>query len=391
MAAKTADIVIVGGGCMGASTAFNLARRRAGRVVLFEKGTVGGGPTGRSSGIVRTHYSLEPLIRLAFRSLAIFQHFGDLVGGTADFTRTGFLLLAGPRDVATLEANVRLQSRIGVRTSVLTRARIADVDPRINVEDVGAAAYEPDSGYADGYATSTAFAAAARALGVEIHENALVQRLVVRDGTLAGVETTAGPVHAGRVLVAAGPWTPGLLEPLGLAPPIRTTRHQVVQVELPPTLGRIEVVHGDLIRGYYLRPDVGAHVLMGSIEEADEEIVAPDAFNAGMDFDFAERMAAHLAWRYPGAREGRIRSGYASLYDVTPDWQPVLGPLAEVEGLYVAAGFSGHGFKLSPAIGEVLAETLTEGRAAIDIGIFRPSRFADGALIRSPYEYGILG
>ena len=376
---------------MGASTAFNLARRRAGRVVLFEKGTVGGGPTGRSSGIVRTHYSLEPLIRLAFRSLAIFQHFGDLVGGTADFTRTGFLLLAGPRDVATLEANVRLQSRIGVRTSVLTRARIADVDPRINVEDVGAAAYEPDSGYADGYATSTAFAAAARALGVEIHENALVQRLVVRDGTLAGVETTAGPVHAGRVLVAAGPWTPGLLEPLGLAPPIRTTRHQVVQVELPPTLGRIEVVHGDLIRGYYLRPDVGAHVLMGSIEEADEEIVAPDAFNAGMDFDFAERMAAHLAWRYPGAREGRIRSGYASLYDVTPDWQPVLGPLAEVEGLYVAAGFSGHGFKLSPAIGEVLAETLTEGRAAIDIGIFRPSRFADGALIRSPYEYGILG
>jgi len=376
---------------MGASTAFNLARRRAGRVVLFEKGTVGGGPTGRSSGIVRTHYSLEPLIRLAFRSLAIFQHFGDLVGGTADFTRTGFLLLAGPRDVATLEANVRLQSRIGVRTSVLTRARIADVDPRINVEDVGAAAYEPDSGYADGYATSTAFAAAARALGVEIHENALVQRLVVRDGTLAGVETTAGPVHAGRVLVAAGPWTPGLLEPLGLAPPIRTTRHQVVQVELPPTLGRIEVVHGDLIRGYYLRPDVGAHVLMGSIEEADEEIVAPDAFNAGMDFDFAERMAAHLAWRYPGAREGRIRSGYASLYDVTPDWQPVLGPLAEVEGLYVAAGFSGHGFKLSPAIGEVLAETLTEGRATIDIGIFRPSRFTDGALIRSPYEYGILG
>lgn len=376
---------------MGASTAFNLARRRAGRVVLFEKGTVGGGPTGRSSGIVRTHYSLEPLIRLAFRSLAIFQHFGDLVGGTADFTRTGFLLLAGPRDVATLEANVRLQSRIGVRTSVLTRARIADVDPRINVEDVGAAAYEPDSGYADGYATSTAFAAAARALGVEIHENALVQRLVVRDGIMAGVETTAGPVHAGRVLVAAGPWTPGLLEPLGLAPPIRTTRHQVVQVELPPTLGRIEVVHGDLIRGYYLRPDVGAHVLMGSIEEADEEIVAPDAFNAGMDFDFAERMAAHLAWRYPGAREGRIRSGYASLYDVTPDWQPVLGPLAEVEGLYVAAGFSGHGFKLSPAIGEVLAETLTEGRAAIDIGIFRPSRFADGALIRSPYEYGILG
>ena len=390
-AVKTADVVVVGGGCMGTSAAFNLARRGVGRVVLMEKDTVGSGPTGRSSGIVRMHYSLEPLIRLALASLEIFQHFGDMVSGTADFTRTGFLLLAGPGDVATLEANVRLQRSLGVHTSVLTPAQIASVDPRINTEDLGAAAYEPDSGYADGYATSTAFAAAARGLGVEVLEQATVTRILTRNGRIAGVETTAGLVEAPKVLVAAGPWTPGLLAPLEVRLPIRTTRHQVVQVELPPALGRIEVVHGDLVRGYYLRPDVGAHVLMGSIEEGDEEVVSPDAFNTGLDFAFAERMAGHLAWRYPGAREGRIHSGYASLYDVTPDWQPVLGPVEAVSGLYVAAGFSGHGFKLSPAIGQVLAETITEGRATIDIGIFRPSRFAEGALIHSPYAYGILG
>ncbi len=384
----TADVVVIGGGCTGTSTAFQLGRRGA-RCVLVEKGQVGGGPTGKSSGIIRMHYSLEPLIRLARRSLEIFQHFADLVGGTADFRPAGFLLLAGAADRARLEANVRLQSSLGVRTSTLGPRELADLDPAMNVEDVAAAAYEPDSGYADGYATSTAFATAARRHGVEVTTGVAATRIVVEGGAVQGVETSYSMIQTSRVLVAAGPWTPRLLDPLSVHLPIRTMRIQVALVHLRSVV--IERVCGDLLKGFYLRPDVGGQVLLGSIEETDEEEVPADRFDEGLDFDFAERIVRKLVWRYPGSRDGEVRGGFASLYDVTPDWQPMLGPVEGVGGLFVAAGFSGHGFKLSPAIGEVMAQTVLGERPSVDIGVFRPSRFAAGASIRSPYEYGIIG
>lgn len=385
---QTADVVVIGGGCTGTSVGFQLGRRGV-RCVLLERGQVGSGPTGRSSGIIRMHYSLEPLIRLALRSLEIFQHFADAVGGTADFRRTGFLLLAGPADRAHLETNVRLQSSLGVRTSVLSPRELAGLDPAMNLADVAAAAYEPDSGYADGYATSTAFAAAARRHGVEVTPGTTATRIVVERGKVQGVETAAGMIHAPRVLVAAGPWTPRLLDPLEVRLPIRTMRIQVALVQLRSVA--IERVCGDLMKGFYLRPDVGGQVLLGSIEEGDEEEVSADVFDEGLDFDFAEQIVRQLVWRYPESRDGEVRGGFASLYDVTPDWQPVLGPVDGIAGLFVAAGFSGHGFKLSPAIGEVMAHTVLGERSSIDIGVFRPSRFADGALIRGPYQYGIIG
>lgn len=386
---EIADVVVIGGGCTGTSTAFQLARRGAGRVVLLEQDQVGGGPTGRSSGIVRLHYSLEPLILLARRSLEIFQRFADLVGGAADFCTTGFLLLVGEADRAHLEANVRMQSALGVRTSVLEREELAELEPAMRLEDVAAAAFEPDSGYADGFATSAAFAAAARRHGATISTGTAARRIVVGGGRVQGVETDAGVIHTPRLLVAAGPWTPRLLEPLGVRLPIRALRVQVATVYVPAVA--IRRVCGDLLKGFYLRPDVGGQVLLGSLEEADEQEVSVDRYDQGLDFSFAESVGRRLAWRYPLAAEGEVRGGYASLYDVTPDWQPVLGPVEGVEGLFVAAGFSGHGFKLSPALGEVLAQCLLGERPAIDLGIFRPSRFAEGSLIRSPYAYGILG
>ena len=385
----SADVVVIGGGCTGTSTAFQLARRGAGRVLLLEQDQVGSGPTGRSSGIVRMHYSLEPLIRLAQRSLEIFQHFADLVGGTADFRTTGFLLLVGDADRAHLEANVRLQSALGVRTFLLGPHELAELEPAMRLEDVAAAAFEPDSGYADGHATSTAFAAAARRHGATVSTGTAARRIIVEHGRVQGVQTDSGVISTHRLLVAAGPWTPRLMDPLGVLLPIRTVRVQVVTVHVPAVA--ITRVCGDLLQGFYVRPDVGRQVLVGSLQEADEQEVSVDRYDPGLDFAFAERMGRRLSWRYPAATEGEVRGGFASLYDVTPDWQPVLGPVDGVEGLFVAAGFSGHGFKLSPALGEVMAQLLQGERPAIDLGVFRPSRFAEGALVRSPYEYGILG
>ncbi len=388
----TADVIIVGAGCTGASAAFWLASRHGQKALLLDQGTVGGGPTGRSSGIVRMHYSYAPLIQLALRSRDVFADFEAVVGGSADFRKTGFLLLAPPGQEGTLEANVRLQRSLGGDTTVVDRAAVADLDPRLRTDDVGAGAYEPDSGYADGYATASSFAAAARRHGAVVRENTPAVRLLVEGSRVTGVETPNGQIAAGGVLVAAGPWTPRLLGPLGIDLPIRTTRHQVVLFDVAEPAKPLAFVFVDIGKGFYLRPDVGGQFLGGSVEEYPEEEVPADAFNEGSDFEFIEEMATRLAHRVPAFSGVGVKGGYASLYDVTPDWQPVLGPVPEIAGLFVAAGFSGHGFKLSPAVGETLAELIVTGRyGEIDLAAFRPSRFAEGALIHSPYAHGIVG
>lgn len=388
----TADVIVIGGGCTGASAAFWLASRHGQKVVLLDRGSVGGGPTGRSSGIVRMHYSYAPLIQLALRSREVFANFDAVVGGSADFRKTGFLLLAPQGQEGTVEANVRLQRDLGGDTTVVDRKAIADLDARLRTDDVGIGAYEPDSGYADGYATASSFAAAARRHGAEVRENTPAVRLVVEDSRITGVETPTGRISAGAVLVAAGPWTRGLLGPLGIDLPIRTTRHQVVLFEVEEPAAPLGFVLVDLGTGFYLRPDVGCQFLCGSVEEYPDEEVPADAFNEGTDFEFVEKMAPRLAHRVPAFSGVGLKGGYASLYDVTPDWQPILGPVPDMVDLFVAAGFSGHGFKLSPAIGETLASFILTGRyGEIDLSPFRPSRFAEGALIHSPYAHGIVG
>lgn len=386
-----ADVVIVGGGVTGASTAFQLARRNAGKIVLVERNTVGAGPTAKSIGIIRLHYSYEPLIRLAVRSLEMFTRFEELTGGTADFTRGGFLLLATHAQLPAVEENVALQRRLGVRTSILSREEIARFDSRMNLDDVGGAAFEPDSGYADGYATTASFAAAARKRGVEVWEGTRVERIVTQSGNVTGLHTSRGPVETARVLVAAGPWTPVLMSTAGVSVPIQASRQQVVQLEPPAEFGRLEVVIEDMTQGFYARPESRSSVLAGVLEEEAEQIVPPDGFSQGVDFEFVTRVSRLWARRYPGASEAGVRGGYASVYDITPDWQPVLGAVDTVEGLFIAAGFSGHGFKLGPALGECLAALIMGERPEIDISSFALSRFATGRLIRGRHTQGILG
>jgi len=368
-----------------------LARRRYGKVVLVERDSVGAGPTAKSIGIIRLHYSHEPLIRLAARSLELFKGFEGLTAATADFTRCGFLLLAPEREMGVLRANVELQHRFGIGSSVLTPPEIAALDPRMTLDDVAGAAWEPESGFADGYATAAGFAAAARREGAEIWEKTAVQQLIVDGGRVRAVQTARGEISTPTVLAACGPWTPALLQPLGVNVPIESSRQQVVQLAPPPGFGALGVVIEDLAQGFYVRPEAGNTVLAGVLEEEAEQIVSPDAFDRGVDLDFVERVGQMWARRYPGAQDAEVRRGYASLYDITPDWQPVLGAVDGIGGLYIAAGFSGHGFKLSPGLGEVLAAIIAGETAGIDVSMFRLSRFAEGHPIRGRHAQGILG
>ncbi len=386
-----ADVVIIGGGCMGTSTAFHLARRRHGRVLLLERDRVGSGPTARTVGIIRLHYSFEPLIQLALRSLDTFRHFEALTGRSADFTRTGFVLLVPEAEWEGLVANVALQRRLGVRVEVLTVEEVMRLDPRLNPEGIAGGVYEPDSGFADGYATATAFAAAARAHGAQIEEGVRAEAVEVRNGRVVRVRTAQGSVDTGTVLVAAGAWSVGLLQTVGIELPIVAAREQVVHLAPPAAFGPLRFVLEDLALGFYARPETGGTALVGVLEEEPEEVVDPDGFNAGVDLSFVERVARLWGTRFPQAQESRFRGGYASIYDVTPDWQPILGPVEGIEGLYLAAGFSGHGFKLSPALGEELSRWLAGEEPTVDLRIFSLSRFREGRLLRGRHRRGLLG
>ena len=207
----TADVVVLGGGSTGTSVAFQLARRHSGKVVLVERDTAGAGPTAKSIGIIRLHYSHEPLIRLAARSLELFARFEELTGAVADFTRCGFLLLAPEPEMDVLRANIELQHRLGMVSSVLAPAEIAALDPRLHLDGVDGAAWEPGSGFADGYATAAGFAAAARREGAEIWETTAAQRLIVDGGRVRAVQTARGEISTPAVLVSCGPWTPAQL------------------------------------------------------------------------------------------------------------------------------------------------------------------------------------
>ena len=387
----SADAVIIGGGCMGSSTAFQLARRGGRGIVLVERDSVGSGPTAKTIGIVRLHYSHVPLIRLAARSLELFTHFQALTGGDSDFTPAGVMILASDAQIPALRSNVELELRLGIDARVLARDEITALEPRMSLDGVAGAVYEPGSGYADGYATTAAFAAAARRSGVEIREHTSADGIVLTGGRVTGVRTAGGVVDTPRVLVTAGPWTPFLLGPIGVDVPIKSSRQQVVQFAPPREFGPLRFICEDLTQGFYARPEAGGTALAGVLEDEPEEFVSPDAFNPGVGLDFVDRVGRLWRRRYPAAADAEFRSGYVSLYDMTPDWQPILGAVDEVPGLYVAAGFSGHGFKLSPALGEVLAAVLAGEAPPIDVSLFRFSRFKTGELIRGRHDQGILG
>ena len=391
MAAST-DVIVVGGGINGASIAFNLAKEGL-KVALIEKDFIAAGPTGRSSAIVRQHYSNEVTARMALRSLRIFQNFDDAVGGDPDYHQAGFLLAARPEDVEQLKANVALQQAVGINTRVVSPQEVKELEPHVSIEGIAAAAYEPESGYADPAAATTAYAQRAKKLGTSLHLGTRVGSIRVEEGRVTGVETDKGAFQAGAVVVAAGPWTPLITETIGIQLPIRASRHQVATYKRPDEFDRL-MVYAGFADEVYIRPETGQLMLVGSIEpeEAEDEIANPDSFNERVDFDIVADFSERVAHRYPVMERGTSAGGWASLYDITPDWHPIMGALPGVEGLYCAAGTSGHGFKLGPAVGEMMADLIVNGeKDEADISMFRFERFVKGGGVESRYEYSIVG
>jgi len=389
---ETADVVVIGGGCNGASIAFHLVARGAGRVVLLERGALASGPTGRSTAIVRQHYSNEVTARMALESLRVFQDWEARVGGTCGFTQTGFLVGVGEGDRAALLGNVDLQRSVGIDVRVVEAEELSCLEPQLFTEDLVAAAYEREAGYCDPVLTTTSFAAGAKARGARIVQGREVTRIRIEAGRVAGVETAAGSIAAPVVVTAAGPWARRLVQAVGVSLPIEPSRHPVCAFRRPSEFDRPPMIYADFANQFYMRPETGDLCLVGSIDPGDAAHRAePDGYDTGVDLDTITDFGARASRRFPILERGFSRGGWAGIYDVTPDWHPVIDRIEAVPGLVVVAGTSGHGFKLCPAVGALVTRLIVDERRPEALEFFRADRFATGRLIRGKYAYSIVG
>ena len=383
---RTADIVIIGAGVMGASIAFHLAQRKAGRILVIDRDHVGRGGSGRSSALIRMHYSFPAEVRLALVSLRMFERWGELVGEATLFQKTGFVRIVHPNEMDGLKLNVDMQQRLGVNVNLISGQDLQKLEPDWIVDEVELAAHEPDSGFGDGAAVANDFLARARDQGVCYFPRTQTTTIRVEDGRVRGVATDQGDICAPIAIAATGPWTRPLLQTIGCDLPIETEYHQVAILKNAPDMQGGGCACIDSATQTYFRPDGQDKFLVGDFY--GQRPVDPDNFPQRASDESLGEVIERACGRVPKLENAEVMRGVTGVYDMTPDSRPLLGEIPGISGLHVCAGFSGMGFKISPAIGLVMSELVLDGVAkTVDISPFRPQRFAEGKPIKAEYEY----
>jgi sarcosine oxidase subunit beta len=382
----TAEVVVIGGGVTGCSIAYHLAQRGVRDVVVLEKRFLAAGATGKSSACIRQHYSTPETCRMVLQSLRFFETFAERTGGrSASFVRVGYLLGVDDRLHRQMQESVALQRSVGIDSRPVTPAEMRDIEPRLRVDDFVAGCYEPEAGYADPAGTTQGFAGAARDRGVRIQEDTEVLAITTGDTRVTGVRTSRGDISAPVVVNAAGTWGDRIGRMVGVDLPITVCRHKINFFTRPAGATHPHPLVYDFVRNIYTRPETGGLTLVGPLESEVADRVDPDRYQEGVTFEETADAMERAVHRFPVMGSGEVARGYAGCFDVSPDWHPILDQ-TPVGGFYVAVGFSGHGFKLSPAVGDLMARLIVEGkRPDDDVHAFRLSRFAEGKPIRGTY------
>jgi sarcosine oxidase subunit beta len=379
-------VIVIGAGVVGCSVAYHLARSGA-RVTVFDKGGICAGMSARSGALIRMHYTFAPEARLAWDSLDYFTNWRTRVGvGDCNFVRTGFAVVVGEENSRRLEANVAMLRGVGVDTPMIDSDELRKLDPAVQLDQVAAAAYEPQSGYADPIATTQSFADAAAQHGATFMLHREITDITVRGDCATGVETPSSRFDADAVCIVAGPWSDSLLAPFGVQIGLRSERAQVAFFRRDPAKRHLAYI--DTITGCYFRPH-GADLTLGGLGEWRAEAPPdPDRFVETNDPEFIPEVRRRIAHRIPVMGDAPYSHGHAGIYDVSPDSRPVIDAVPGARGLYVAAGFSGTGFKTSPAVGAAIVKLILEGKAAApEIAPFSFERILSGNLIRPANEY----
>jgi sarcosine oxidase subunit beta len=389
------DAIVIGGGVIGTSIACHLARFGAGSVLLVERGTLGSGTSAQSSCIVRTHYSVPINVALSHAALEIFQDFpGYLDDAEAEcgLNRCGLLLLApqGER-AAALRATLAVQRAAGIMAREIAPDEARGIHPLLDLADEPVIGWEPSAGYADAYLTLSAYVRAARRAGAVLREGVTVTGLE-RDGPrVTGIRTAQGSIAAGLVVSAQNMWSRDLTRWVGVDVPLTLSRHRVMTLEsATPYHNALPVVMDWAVPGgIYFRCYGGRQAMVGDTGDG-EVIEEPDNEQADVPLDHVADIGAKLAGRMPSFADAGLAAAWTGIYDTTPDWNPVLGRLPGVEGLLVAFGFSGHGFKLSPMIGRLVAQTALGIEPDLPIAPYSIERFAKGQLLLGGYGASVV-
>ncbi len=376
---KTADVVIVGGGIVGLSIAYYLSLKRAGRILLFEKGQLGEGSTSRCAGGIRTQFSTEINIRLSLESLRTFEQFEEEFGVSPEFKKIGYLFLATTeQEVGVFRANVTLQRKFGIPVEFLRAGEIKSRWPYLRTDDVLGGTFCPWDGYAGPNEVLSGFVKGARRGGVKIYEGTEVVGISLAKGRIRSVKTKSEEIFARAVVNAGGPYAASVGEMAGIQIPVKPLRRQIF-VTAPFHLTDHPIpLTIDFHRGWYFRQEGNALLLSGPLDPEP-------SFNLNIDYDAMAATSENTTYRVPALEKARIARGWAGLYEISPDHHAILGKVPEVEGLILANGFSGHGFQHSPAVGKGISELITDGVAnTIDISSLSIERFGKGELLLEP-------
>jgi sarcosine oxidase, subunit beta len=372
----SADVVVAGGGIMGCALAYQLAKRKV-DVLLLERETLGSQSTGKCAGGVRQQFSTEANVRLQRMSVKMLEAFEQDTGHPADFRQIGYLFLfTQPQQVEDFRHNMDMWHRVGLSEARwVDPAEAAKMVPLLNVDDVLGCTFCPTDGIASPADVTSGYAAAARRLGARLKEGVEVTGIDVASGRVQGVRTSGGDITTRMVVNCAGAWAASIGRLVGLEIPVLPYRRHIAVTGTFQALPRTAPMTVDFHTSLYFHPE-GDGVLIGMSDRTE-----PAGFVTDVNWEFLENMFEQAARRAPALAGAGLKTAWAGLYESTPDHQAILGPIAELEGFWCAAGFSGHGFMQAPAAALLLTQLLLDHKSDIDIAPFAFERFARGALV----------
>jgi len=376
---KTADVVIIGGGIVGLSIAYYLALKRAGRIVLFEKGQLGEGSTGRCVGGIRTQFSTEINIRFSLESLKTFEQFEEEFGINPEFKKIGYLFLATTeQEIGVFRENITLQRKFNIPVEFLSPEEIRSRWPYLRTEDVLGGTFCPKDGYAGSSEILSGFVNGAKRAGVKIYEGMEIVGISLAKGRIRSVRTKGEEIFAPVVVNAGGPHAASIGGMAGINIPVKPLRRQIfITASFHLTDSPIPLTI-DFHRGWYFRQEGNGLLLSGPLD-------LEPSFNLNTEYEAMAETSENAMFRVPALEKARIARGWAGLYEISPDRHAILGKVPAAPGLILANGFSGHGFQHSPAVGKVISELITDGVArTIDISSLSIERIEKGKLVLEP-------
>lgn len=379
------DVIVIGAGITGASTAYHLKQRGVKQVLLVDRAGPAAGGTGKSAAIIRQHYSNPLLVRLAKASIGMLAAMPEEMGKSGGYVRSGYFFLLNQEMLAGARANVAMQRDVGVDTRFLDKKESDALCPWLNPEGVAAVIHEPDGGYADPVQATEAYVHGFRKLGGQVREKTPARALIRSGERITAVAFDEGELSAGAVVNAAGPWAAPLAASAGIEMRMRTLREQDTLWEARSGRPLPEGSVSNGVDAIYLRPLGERRFIVGRGFPKQYYDVDPYNYKLTADDWFVADVQTRMERRFPPLAGAKLVTAYAALYDATPDWYPYAGPRHAMTGYFDACGGSGHGFKIGPAIGKELADWIVDGSANADFARLSYDRVAAKALFTQAY------